>query len=559
MSHLPSDEELAELGLTAEEAMEIITPIAIGPTWERTPLGAWKLPERTLGWQIAGWAAEWLLAKGGGPWKFTSEQMRFLLWWYAVDETGEFVYRTGVLQRLKGWGKDPTVAVMCLIELVGPSRFGGWDASGQPVGVPHPQAWVQVAAVNQDQTRNTMTLLPSLMSDRFIQHFGIDPGAVLIRADNGRKRLEAVTSSFRALEGGRATFVVINESHHWVRGNNGDKMYETIDGNITKMDGRYLAITNAYLPGENSVAEKMREAYEKIIDGRTVDVSFLYDSLEASPKAPLKGPLLPYVLRGVRGDAKWLKIPTIMKSIANSTMAPSRSRRMWLNQIVAEEESLHGPETWDVLRHSNDSEFIKPGDDVTLGFDGGKTDDATALVAIRCKDGFAVPIGVWEKPDGPEGDGWEIDRTLVNNAVHDAFRTYNVVGFYADVALWEADIADWSASYGELLHTKANAKDSISWDMRSSIQRSTRAHERLMASIFNGGISHNGDRTLRRHVLNARRKVNNYGLSFTKESKDSPRKVDAYAALMLAHEAWTDWRTSTKKAKKKPTGRGYFL
>jgi hypothetical protein len=48
--------------------------------------------------------------------------MRFILWWYAVDEFGRFVYRKGVLQRMKGWGKDPLLAVICLVELVGPSR-----------------------------------------------------------------------------------------------------------------------------------------------------------------------------------------------------------------------------------------------------------------------------------------------------------------------------------------------------------------------------------------------------------------------------------------------------
>ena len=36
-----------------------------------------------------------------------------------------------------------------------------------------------------------------------------------------------------------------------IAGNGGHKMYETIDGNATKMNSRYLAITNAYLPGED--------------------------------------------------------------------------------------------------------------------------------------------------------------------------------------------------------------------------------------------------------------------------------------------------------------------
>ncbi|MET9542488.1 hypothetical protein ABZY16_34165 [Streptomyces sp. NPDC006553] len=102
------------------------------------------------------------------------------------------------------------MAVISLVEFVGPSRFSHWGPDGQPVSVAHPQAWVQIAAVSRDQTRNTMTLMPSLMSDKLIETYGIKAGAALIHANGGRRRLEAVTSSFRALEGGRVTFTVPN-------------------------------------------------------------------------------------------------------------------------------------------------------------------------------------------------------------------------------------------------------------------------------------------------------------------------------------------------------------
>ncbi|WP_309140474.1 terminase [Streptomyces sp. PKU-EA00015] len=518
--------------------------------------GQWKLPQRTLGWQIAGWCAEYLKAESGGSWKFTKEQLRFVLHWYAVDENGRFTYRKGVLQRLKGWGKDPLLAVISLVEFVGPSRFSHWGPDGQPVGVPHPQAWVQIAAVSRDQTRNTMTLMPSLMSDKLIETYGIKAGAELIRANGGRQRLEAVTSSFRALEGGRVTFTVLNETHHWVTGNNGDRMYETIDGNATKKDSRYLAITNAYLPGEDSVAEKMREAYEKILEGRAADIGFMYDSIEAHPATPLTPEAIRIVLPKIRGDAVWLRVETILQSILDTTIAPSRSRRMWLNQIVASEDALFGPAEWDVLR--DDEKQLRPGDEITLGFDGGLRDDSTALVALRVTDMCAFVLGLWEKPDGPQGKDWEVPRAQVDSAVHDAFRLFEVQGFYADVALWESYISEWSATYGEGLAVKAPGKDAIGWDMRTSLKASTLANERLMRSIFDRKVSHDGDRKLRRHVLNARRRTNNYGVSFGKESRESPKKVDAYAALMLAHEALVDLRARGKKVRKR-TGRGFFL
>lgn len=67
------------------------------------------LPEITLGWQVLTWIEQNLLADDSTdedpkPFACTSEQARFLLWWFAIDERGRFVYREGVLQRIKGWG-----------------------------------------------------------------------------------------------------------------------------------------------------------------------------------------------------------------------------------------------------------------------------------------------------------------------------------------------------------------------------------------------------------------------------------------------------------------------
>jgi hypothetical protein len=106
----------------SEDAIRALEHIFIGPTWAKNEDGSWLLPERTLGWQIAMWCTTWLRGMDGKPWKFTPEQLRFVLWWYAVDENGRFTYRTGVLQRMKGWGKDPLLAVISLVEFVGPSR-----------------------------------------------------------------------------------------------------------------------------------------------------------------------------------------------------------------------------------------------------------------------------------------------------------------------------------------------------------------------------------------------------------------------------------------------------
>lgn len=151
-----------------------------------------------------------------------------------------------------------------------------------------------------------------------------------------------------------------------------------------------------------------------------------------------------------------------------------------------------------------------------------------------------------------------MNREKVDSEVHAAFLNFKVQGFYADVNEWESYIDSWAATYRETLVVKAKESHAVAWDMRQSQQKVTRAHERLMDNIFEGALRHDGDPDLRRHVFNARRRTNNYGISFGKESRESPRKVDAYAALMLAHEALHELRTKAKPEKKR-TGKGHFM
>ncbi|WP_207944377.1 hypothetical protein [Actinomadura rubrisoli] len=65
------------------------------------------MPEYTLAWDIIQWAEENIVQpdgeSAGDPWRFTDEQLRFLAWFYAVDENGKWVYRSASLRRAKLW------------------------------------------------------------------------------------------------------------------------------------------------------------------------------------------------------------------------------------------------------------------------------------------------------------------------------------------------------------------------------------------------------------------------------------------------------------------------
>lgn len=553
-----TQDELDALEPSAENAAIYFPPSHIGPTWQKDANGNWLLPEKTLGWEILGWVAEWLTFSDGRPWMATPEQARFVLWWYAIDHRGKFSYRKAVLQRMKGWGKDPLAAVLSIVELIGPSQFSHWDADGNPVGRPHPDAHVQVTAVSEQQTTNTRDVFPGLIPNRTRQTFNMDVQKEVIYANSGRQKLVCMSANFRSAEGGRVTFAIANETHHWTPGQRGPAFYEVLTNNVTKVQGRLLCITNAYEPGEDSVAQRVREEQEKVWAGLAKPSGWLYDSLEANAAAPLSEEWAPYIVAQIRGDAVWLNVEDIVSEIQDGSKPVAGKRRMWYNQIVSTGDSLVTAASWDKILAPNcygDKRDLKPGDAIVMGFDGSKTDDATALVAIRISDNLIVPLGIWQNPN-PELQ-WHVPVEEVESEVHLAFSMYKVYAFFADTAYWESQTDSWSDSYREQLLVKASSRSTVGFDMRGSKQKISQTTEAFVASIEDGRLKQNGHRLMRVHVLNTKRRTTSYGLWFGKETSSSPRKIDGFAAGFLAYMALVALAESGKKIPKEFTRRLY--
>ena len=517
-------------------------------------------PAAVIGWEFAQFCTDYLLQPdgpdAGQPLRLTREQLRIGLRWYEVEERGRFANRRGVLRRMKGWGKDPFSAALCWFEALGRCRL----VNG--VLTQHPAPWIQVAAVSREQTRNTMTLLGPMLSKDAIAEFNVDLGKEIIYVRGGG-RIEAVTSSPRALEGGRPSFCLMNETQHWIDANQGIEMARAVSRNLGKSrDGaaRSLAIQNAHVPGEGSVAEMDYDAWQAISTGRS-KASLYYDATEAPTSTDLGDrESLRAGLIDARGDSAWLDIDRLVEEILDPTTPVEMSRRFYLNQVVAASDALLAPTEWDRLAAPD--ERLHPGDTIVLGFDGGKTDDATALIAMRVTDRLIQPIGIWQAPDGPAGRDWEVDRHLVDGVVRNTLEQYDVVAFFADVALWESYIDAWSIDYREQLAVKASARSAIGWDMRGGKKDLTLANEALLASVLDERVKvATGtpmDRLLRTHVLNARRRLNSYGLSFGKEHRESARKVDGWAALLLADMARAKFQESGKRSKVR-TGEAFFF
>lgn len=532
----------------------------MGPTWRRDKHGQFILPEYTLGWQVLNWLYAYVLTPGGPhagePFLPTLEQARFILWWYAVDDSGKFVYREGILRRMKGWGKDPVAGALALVELCGPVDFSHFDETGQAVGKPRYDPWVQIAAVNQDQTRNTFTLFPSLISDKLKEEHGLDVHKTLIYDKRG-KMIEGVTSSPLALEGKRPTFVIMNEVQWWIESNNGKRMAEVIKGNIAK--GAYgscraLRICNAHVPGQDSVGEDDWDLYMEIEAGEAHDPGLLYDALEAPPDTPV-GDITPISedpeaheadldrlrdsLKIARGDAVWLDLDNLISEILDKRNSISESRRMYLNQVNASEDSWISPAEWDRL--TADVE-LQPGDKITLGFDGSKSSDHSALVACRVEDAALFLLKSWDPKKCPDG---EIPREEVDAAVRSAFERYKVVAMRADVHEFESYVDEWGRDFKRQVKVKASPKNPVGFDMRGYKKQFALDCERFLDAVLEEEITHNGDPRLKWYITNAHRHPTNYdAVTIRKESKDSSRKIDAAICSVLAFGARQDYMLS---------------
>ncbi len=523
-------------------------------------IGPEGVPAKTLGWQILGWTNDYLLQPDGNnagrPWEFTDEQARFVLWWYAIDDQGRFVYRRGMLRRMKGWGKDPLAAAISCVEFVGPCRFDGWS-NGEPKARDEYAAWIQIAAVSKDQTRNTMTLFPGMLSQRAIDEFQIDLGKEIIYALRGQRRIEAITSSPRAVEGGRPTFSIKNESHHWLKSNEGLEMSAVMARNSAKLNSRVLAISNAHNPGEESDAEHDYAAYLQISGGQSKATGFLYDSLEAPPETDLtdrddlrKG------LEAARGDSKWLDVDRLIEEIYDPNTPPSTSRRYYLNQIIASEDAWLTPQEWDACKAEK---TVEAKEIVTLGFDGSKSNDHTVLMACRVDDSHLFPIDIWD----PANTDNLVPTAAVDAAVQRAFDLYDVVGFYADVNEWESYTDKWEQEHGETLCALSSSLHPVKWDMRRS-KEAALAAEAYHDAIIERDLTHSGDKRIDQYHYNARRRKYISGaveiVTFGKESMFSSRKVDGVAAALLARKARQDYLAlpENKKRQTEQTVGVYF-
>lgn len=485
----------------------------------------------TLGYLVADWIEEHVVIPDGDhagePYLLTDEMVRFLLRFYRLHPVDQrFFYRGAQLMRSQKWGKGPFAGVAGIAEAIGPVLPDGWDANGEPVGRPWPSALVQVTAVSEDQADNVYrALLDSIRLGPLADV--LDHGETRINLPGGG-RIEPVTSSSRSRLGQRLTFAIQDETHLWT----GSTGMITLSNNQRRgaagMGGRWLETTNAYDPAERSVAQTTMEgaAQDVLLDHRTTVAH-----VSLTNKAELSR-----ALRRVYGDSWWVPLDRIQAEIADPGTLESDARRYFLSEIVAGADSFVDATAWDAA--ARDDEPLAPRTPVTLGFDGSKTDDATSLIGCRISDGRLFHIATWEKPAALDpGVVWRVPSDDVDRVLSSAFEAYRVFYLFADPWKWQDYLDRWSARWPKkVVEFPTNVET-----------RMDKAIERFQTAFRRGEITHDGDPTIRRHVVAAvvakgkrktdRDNAGTPGFYMKLAKKVRTGKIDGAVAATLAWEA----------------------
>lgn len=530
------------------------------------PLEPGEVP--TLGFIVIDWITANLAAPDRAdyePFILYPEQEDFLLRFYELHpKTGRRRRRRGVISRPRGWGKSPFLAALACAEALGPVVPNGWDAAGQPVGMPWNRVrtpLVQILAVSEKQTANTWSPLLEMLQGPVVDNYpGLEPLDTFVNLPRGK--IEPITSSARTTKGNRPVFAVLDQTEEWVASNGGLNLFQKVKNNTAKVGGSFVESPNAFIPGEGSVAENSAAYWAAIQEGRAKDDGLYYDHREAPPDTDMfDRESLTLGLRVAYGDSSGhpggcllhqppcspghVDIDHLVATIWDPTSEVQESRSDFLNQITHAGNSWLSQPEWAACGPLRDTapRVISKTEPITLGFDGsrsrtrGKT-DATVLVGCTVRDGHIFLIAAWEHPDHVKD--WQVPTIEVEAKIRETFASHNVVGFYADPAKWESYVADWEARYGKKL--KVGRKEHpIEWWMtggRSGIV--AKALDQFHTAVVENEMTHDGSSVLTRHILNARRKIRNGTLQIGKKHPDSEDKIDGAIAAVLAWRARLD-------------------
>jgi phage terminase large subunit-like protein len=205
-------------------------------------------------------------------------------------------------------------------------------------------------------------------------------------------------------------------------------------------------------------------------------------------------------------------------------MRESSFRRARLCQFVDQHEEAWLPlGAWAACADATRS--IPDQAEVVLAFDGSFSRDCTVLVAATIEPQPHVElVELWEAPEGRRD--WRVPVVAVEDAIRAACSRWRVLEVAADPYRWQRSLEVLDGD-GIPVH-----------EFFQTAARMGPATARFYQLVVDQELTHDGDSRLARHVGNAILREDSRGARLSKETKDSPRRIDAaVAAVMAIHRA----------------------
>ena len=471
--------------------------------------------------------------------------------------------RVGLSVR-KGLAKTEKQALIAFCELhpEGPTRFDGWDAYGNPVGRPVRAPYIPMLAVSVEQVEElafgALSYIISEGPDADL--FDVSQERICRLDARGRADGKAVplANSPGARDGARTTLNCFDEPHRLFLPRQ-LQAHQTMDANLPKRpldDPWSLYVGTAGEPGQGSVMEQIHAEALQIAEGKIdrPDLFYLYRTDDGGHDLDDKEQRIKAIAEasGPAGEFG----PGQFDEIASKWDRPGADKpyleRVWLNRW-----KKSGSQAFDMIkvealtRDDNKQDYppISDGAFVTVGFDGARFKDATALVVTEISTGRQQLAGLWERPEDVEE--WEVPEADVTAQVEEIFTRFDVWRMYCDPPHWWESVASWAARYPDRV---------LEW--HTTRVRPMANAAAAYADAIDSGIVTYGLNTFRgdllRHMGHAGRRqltiTDDQGAPLWTLQKQDGRlqdKFDAAMAAVLSWQACIDARREGAKPKPK--------
>jgi len=425
----------------------------------------------TLGLQVGNWITQNCVFGPGSlqeqPAKLDDEKMMLLMRFYEYWPMDHPLASTRVFDRCaielrKGVAKTELAAWICYAELHpdSPVRFNGFNEHGELLpGKSVAAPYIPMLATAEEQVQElafgVLKFIVEHSPDSWM--FDCTLEKIVRLGVNGTNDGMAVpvSNAPKTRDGARTTFEHFDEPHHLVLPRERDAVEKMIE-NLSKRQLETpwaLYTSTAGKPGQGSVQEDVRTEAENIRDGKAKTSSLFFMARWADEKlkdlstvekrveaiSEATGPI------GEWGKGQFLRI-------ARDYDRVGCDRNFW-EQVYLNRWRKSGSGAFDVEKVKSlvikDPYFELPRNAfVTVGFDGARRKDATAIVLTEILTGRQQLKALWERPENLKpNDRWEIDAKDVNGVMDDVFSYYEVWRAYCDPPYWVDEVAHWSGKW----------------------------------------------------------------------------------------------------------------